>query len=656
MRVRLAQNASILAALALGLASCDRREPAPTAPATPSPRPGDPPTARRDIKDAFEAARDAFKHPADGGGRAWLQLDEGDDGAIVAGHSRGWTIVYEAGELGVVVGGEVFLQVSPFFEWSSPQASDPQAPGFTRVSTSAPGVKLDARSVDQQLLGVRIGGRALAAGEQLRLEYGAGPAGAKADPYAERDSKFFIAVDGDGDGVRRLIAHSPGVDVNAGPPAMLVATLTSTARVGERVRLCIALLDGRANRVERASAHVEVLDLDPGLDLPREMELSADARGAVTLEGRALAEGVFRLRVRASVAGRVLEASANPLLVSSGPRILWGDLHGHTAVSDGTGSPQDYFEYARDVAALDLAALTDHDHWGLEFLDEHPELWRQSVSAARAAQRPGLFLALPGYEYTDWIGGHRHVVFFGEQTPLYSSFDERYDTPLKLREALRGSEALILPHHPAGGPIAIDWSVPADEELEPVVEICSAHGSSESLDAPRVIHSPRPGSFVRDALESGRRLGLVGSGDGHDGHPGLAWKGPHYPTGGLAAILAEDLDGAGVRKALVARRCYATSGPRILLRFAVGSVRMGGVLPAAQAADATLFAQIIATAPIKNIDIVMRGERIVSLPGDGLLEFAASATLSDLGAGDWVYLRVVQVDGGMAWTSPVFVE
>ena len=37
---------------------------------------------------------------------------------------------------------------------------------------------------------------------------------------------------------------------------------------------------------------------------------------------------------------------------ANGPRILWGDLHGHSNFSDGTGLPEDYFVYARDVAAL----------------------------------------------------------------------------------------------------------------------------------------------------------------------------------------------------------------------------------------------------------------------------------------------------------------
>ena len=68
-----------------------------------------------------------------------------------------------------------------------------------------------------------------------------------------------------------------------------------------------------------------------------------------------------------------LSAESNPMLVTrEGPRILWGDLHGHSNFSDGTGLPEDYYRYARDVAALDVAALTDHDHWGIPFLDAAP--------------------------------------------------------------------------------------------------------------------------------------------------------------------------------------------------------------------------------------------------------------------------------------------
>ena len=41
--------------------------------------------------------------------------------------------------------------------------------------------------------------------------------------------------------------------------------------------------------------------------------------------------------------------------------IYWGDMHGHTANSDGKGSLDDYFTYARDVAKLDFVVVSDHD-------------------------------------------------------------------------------------------------------------------------------------------------------------------------------------------------------------------------------------------------------------------------------------------------------
>ena len=42
-------------------------------------------------------------------------------------------------------------------------------------------------------------------------------------------------------------------------------------------------------------------------------------------------------------------------------QIFWGDVHGHTSHSDGKGSLDDYFTYARDVAKLDFVIVTDHD-------------------------------------------------------------------------------------------------------------------------------------------------------------------------------------------------------------------------------------------------------------------------------------------------------
>ena len=198
--------------------------------------------------DQRKAGVAAERHPADGGGRAWLAPASSTPVATVVtpGH---WTIVYEAGPLGVAAGGMIFLQVSPFWGWSRPQVAYPAALGYTEVHTDAEGVELQVRPVDEELLGIEVKGRALAEGERVRIAYGAGAAGALADRHAERGSRFWLAVDGDGDGIRKVLEDSPAVDVGARPPARLPVTLPPTARPGPPLRAHVAA----AARLARAA-------------------------------------------------------------------------------------------------------------------------------------------------------------------------------------------------------------------------------------------------------------------------------------------------------------------------------------------------------------------------------------------------------------------
>jgi hypothetical protein len=589
----------------------------------------------------------ATRHPSDGGGRAWLE----DPREAVAGQRGRWTVVYEAGPLGIAAGGRLFLQVSPFWGWSTPQVEAPEAPGYTTLSTEAEGVELRAWTADQQLLAVEIGGRELREGERVVLVYGAGPAGAYADTYAERGSRFWVAVDGDGDGMRRVLPDSPSVTVVAAAPARLILTLPSTARPGERVLLTAAVLDAAGNAGPPFEGEILLEGLGNGLEGPSRIRLGPEdeGRGSLTLTARH--EGVHRLR--ASAAGG-LSAESNPLVVGSQlARVLWGDLQIHSNLSDGTGDPEDLYRYAREVAALDVAAVTDHDHWGLLFLDSHAELWEQLRQAARLHHRPGEFVTLLGFEWTNWIHGHRHVLYPGDEGEVLGSLDERFDTPPKLWDALRGTGALTLAHHSAGNPVATNWDFPPDPELETLTEIVSVHGSSEAADAPSVVPGAFKGNFVRDALDRGYRLGFVGSGDGHDGHPGLA----HLisRSGGLAAVLSEERTREGIFAALRARRTYATNGARIWLAATLDGEPMGAIL-AARPDRRELLVEVAAPAEISRIELVRRGREPELLHEGPGRELSLRLTVSDLSPGEYLYLRVLQRDGGAAWSSPFFIR
>jgi len=278
-------------------------------------------------------------------------------------------------------------------------------------------------------------------------------------------------------------------------------------------------------------------------------------------------------------------------------------------------------------------------------------VWTEVQAAAARYHDPGRFVALVGYEWTNWVYGHRHVVYFDAAGPLFSSLDERYDHPTELWTALREHRAMSIAHHSAGGPVAIDWSLPPDPVVEPVTEVVSVHGQSEAAGTPGVIYDSVAGNFVVDQLvHRGYRLGFLGSTDGHDGHPGLAQL--VGPSGGLAAILSESVTRDGVYEALKRRSVYATNGSRIILRVHVDGVPMGAELE--PRAEAEVALTVIGTAPIDRVELVRGGEVVGSRRGEGVA-LVHTWTLDSLVTDDFVYVRVLQSDGGMAWSSPVYI-
>lgn len=608
--------------------------------------------ARPEILASLREDLELTRHASDGGGSA--RLVEGP-ATVEAGGTASWTFEYTAGSLGIADGGWLFFQVAPFWSWSTPQTTSPRAPGFTIVTTGASEIELRASTLDRQLLGIEVSGRALAPGETVRIVYGAAEGPARVDPFAEAESPFWFAVDGDGDGVRGLVEQPVTIEVVGREPVRLMVSLPSVARPGEALELNLAAVDARGNRAAPDGAlEVELLwrTLDPDLPLPSDLPARTTLSGSGTRRLEFTVAATTTLGVEAA-AGDELFGFSNPLVVSeTAPRVLWGDLHGHSNFSDGTGTPEQYFTYARDVADLDFVALTDHDHWGIKPLSRHPDMWAEIRRQVEAFHQPGAFVTILGYEWTSWLHGHRHVLYFDGDGPVLSAVDPRYETPAQLWEALGPYPALTFAHHSAGEPIATNWSYPPDPELEPVTEIVSIHGSSEAPDGPASVRGAADGNFVRDVLGLGYRLGFIGSGDGHDGHPGLAVLA--NPTGGLAALITEDLSRDGIRQALKDRRAYATNGPRILLEATLDGAPMGSVVPPSRAP--VLRARIVGTHELTRLEIIRVGEGVEVLELGNRLRADVERQLDPLADGDVLYLRVSQRDRGTAWSSPFFVD
>lgn len=664
------------ASLALLLwAACGKDpEPAPRAPDQPAavadpfaladnPNPA---SARWAQAKELSADLEAPRHASDGGGEGVL-LDEAgaplEVGRAVARRPGSWHVRYTAGELGIAVGGALYFLPEPFWGWSAPQVRSPGRLGYTKVSTSAEGVELEVSDLGP-MLRIGIAGRALASGETLDLVYGAEGSLALADTQAERGAHLWLAVDGDGDGVRKVLADSPTIDVAPGPPAMLELLVRGAARVGDEAELVATLLDAYGNPCPQVKASLRLSQRPEGWELPDSLPIE---QGRASLRFACPDPGILRLKGRVELDGLLLEDEANPLWIGPDtPRVLWADLHGHSNLSDGTGTPEDWFRYARDVALLDVAALTDHDHFGVLFLDQHPDMWKGIQEVVEQFHEPGRFVAVLGYEWTSWIHGHRHVLYFTDRAPLLSSLDPKHTTPRQLWDALRGQPALTFAHHTAGDPVATNWSFAPDPELEPLVEVLSVHGSSEARDAPRTVRGARDGYFVRDQLVRGSRLGFIGSGDSHDGHPGLAHRSPMYGarearggqerqlgTGGLAAILCESRTREAVLESLRAKRTYATSGPRALIQARIGEHQPGGEVDPATSA-LILEVEAVADGAFERLDLITSWDGVRSMDLAGQRRFQGSFDLYGYRPGAWCYLRFLQTDGGQIVTSPFY--
>ena len=592
------------------------------------------------------------KSPSDGQGTAFVTPVED----VKAGSAHMWEITYTAAAGGIAPEGGIVFHISPFWRWTPPQDISPESPGFITVHCSDTSKKLDinVNSRDKYVV-VRLKKQPLKPGEHITLIYGDTQgkfknAKAQADIYAENNERFLIKVDGVGDGFFASIKNHPTINILANPAKRFKVTAPSYIEPGKSFIVTTAALDNADNWDTSFKQKITLDSLPEGMSCS-EIPADNDAR---LFQCSTEKEGAYFLSAR-NDAGTI-QGTSNPIVATKKPpelNLYWGDLHGHSNLSDGTGTPDNYYTYARFAAGLDVAVLTDHDAWGFDRLVDHPEIWSFIKERGKAHNKPGEFVTFSGYEYTNWTSGHMHVIFKKDPAPLFSSSSPAYSTPDKLWKALNGHTAITVPHHTGGGPIATDWNY-YNPEFMPVVEICSIHGNSESIDAPACIYRPSKGSFVRDALARGYNLGIIASGDTHNAHPGMG--APSAPTGGIVAFYAKDLTQDSIWDALKKRSVYGTSGKRIILDFKINGRRMGEIIPLDKRASKKIEISITGTDRLKLIEVIKNNKSLRKFSGTGP-SFAVS--FSDNSAtvpNDFYYVRVEQQDNHMAWSSPIWIK
>lgn len=328
----------------------------------------------------------------------------------------------------------------------------------------------------------------------------------------------------------------------------------------------------------------------------------------------------------------------------SGPRVLFGDIQQHSAHSDGVGSADEAYLRARYRYGDDFAALTDHE----SFLGKRigPGEWSYLQAVTDRHDEPGEFATIVAYEWTGkaYPGpGHKCIYLPGPGFPIISRDEVPRGRDIVARIAAQG--AFTGPHHIGWTGADVEGHDPSGQ---PVWEICSCHGCYEHPDHPLGYRGDLLDQFAKPSLDRGLRFGFIANSDSHGllWHHGECRKRDPFRTG-LTAVLSSSCTREAILEAIRARRCYATSGAKILLEVDVAGFPMGSELDIEGRVD--VHVRALGTTDIARVELMTpQGVAAFDEPGSPSVSFVGEVDA------DYVYCRVTQTDGEMAWSSPIF--
>jgi len=329
--------------------------------------------------------------------------------------------------------------------------------------------------------------------------------------------------------------------------------------------------------------------------------------------------------------------------------LLYGDTHRHTDMSrcgmNTDGSIQDTYRYAIDVAKIDFLGISDHDQDILKHRydrDERPLqsfMWWRSEKLVDIFHAGPRFTAIYGFEHGGGYknrGGHQNIMYTERGNPCIE-----VDAPADVWSQLEGRNAVMIPHQLADGGSATDWER-YNIGWMPVAEMFQARGSYEYMGTPRMATVQREGHYIWDALAKGLRVGVIASSDHGLTH------------GAYAGVYATDRTREAILDAMRARRTFGATDT-IALDFRVGEHMMGEEVEVE--GDPTFRVRITGTDALRRIDIISEGQFVYTRtrePGAPEDEFEVMLELPE-GETRYYYLRCIQANDEMAWSSPIWV-
>ncbi len=321
----------------------------------------------------------------------------------------------------------------------------------------------------------------------------------------------------------------------------------------------------------------------------------------------------------------------------------FGQLHAHTAVSDGKGTANAAFQAAREEG-LDFFAVTEHSD-SLEnaasgsLAKDGTQVsgdWAEGKAAAAAATDES-FVGIYGFEMS-WPQGKNlgHIVTFA--TPGWQTWkQEGFGSLESYYQALSEVSASIGQFsHP--GDLYGDFedfshrTAAADRHMA-LLEV-GGEGDFRAYGA------------YTHALDKGWHVSPTNNQSTHDG----AFASGEART----VILANSLSESSLYSAIRDRRVYATDDRDLEVYFTLNGHAMGSILPAADSPVLHAYLYDPTDAKLGRVEVISDGGAV--LVSETVEKNWAELELSLPAGHSYYYLRITQADGDTAVTAPVWME
>ncbi len=518
---------------------------------------------------------------------------------------------YTVGRLPIGDGGSILVLMRSLCDTERPQLHDPQASAYTTVTTTGK-ARLEPRYHEactvyawRKALQIDVRDGLLEEGDVVQATFGdrsGGSPGIRMQTFPESEYILKVMVDRFGLGRYEHVQNLPFVKVVGGPAEQIQVVAPSDAAEGEAAEVTVRAVDDWGNQSKGYRGRVRFSSSDPAASLPGEYTFKAEDNGVKRFEFTLNTVGLHSVSVED---GDVREAVSNPVVVRRDQpelRLYWGDIHGQTRETCGTGTLDEYFSFARDFAAMDFGGWQGNDYAVTN------AFWREVCEASKRFNEPGRYVAFLGYEWSGSTatGGDHNIYYLGDDEEIHRSghqqIPDKPDTytdrnPInQLWETYRGRRDVMAIPHWGGREANLDYF---DAERIPLMEVHSNHGTFDF--------------FLEDALKRKLKVGFVAGSDDHTCRLGLSGPSSNFGTrGGYVGAYASELTREALWEALWSRRCYATTGERMILGVDVD----GHVMGEEYSTDAppTVKVKVHGTCPLHEVEVKRGVETVYRHP------------------------------------------